>query len=176
MGLAAGYAFIGACWLIWRTEGDLQRRAVAWARPTLWLVGLGILAVSLATPLASPRILARWLEMPNLVLLAPLPATTFVLLLGLHSLLKHLPLPDGALERLPFWGATGLFVLSFTGLAWSFFPYIVPDRLTLWQAAASPESLTIILAGALFVLPVILAYTLLAWRIFGGKAGELRYD
>ncbi|MCQ4162974.1 cytochrome d ubiquinol oxidase subunit II [Roseomonas sp. GC11] len=176
VGLASGYAFIGACWLIWRTEGALQRRAVAWARATLWLVAAGILAVSIATPLASPRILARWVEMPNLALLAPLPATTFALLLGLHSLLKHLPLPQGALERLPFWGATGLFVLSFAGLSWSFFPYIVPEKLTLWQAAAAPESLSIILAGALFVLPVILLYTLLAWRVFGGKAADLRYD
>ena len=176
LGLAAGYAFIGACWLIWRTEGALQRQSVAWARATLWLLGAGILAVSVATPLASPRILARWFEMPNLMLLAPLPATTFVLLLGLHHLLKHLPLQDGALETLPFWGATGLFVLSFTGLAWSFFPYIVPERLTLWQAAAAPESLSIILAGALFVLPVIALYTLLAWKIFGGKAADLRYD
>jgi cytochrome d ubiquinol oxidase subunit II len=87
-----------------------------------------------------------------------------------------MPLPGDALRRLPFWSAVALFCLSFAGLAWSFFPYIVPEKLTLFQAASSPESLTIILAGAAFVLPVILAYTVLAWRIFGGKAIELRYD
>jgi cytochrome d ubiquinol oxidase subunit II len=176
VGVACAYAFIGACWLIWRTEGALQRRAVAWARGLLWGVALGILAVSVATPLASARIMERWFEMPNLLLLAPLPLATFGLVWGLAALLRHMPLPGDALRRLPFCGAVGLFCLSFAGLAWSFFPYIVPERLTIWQAASAPESLTIILVGALFVLPVILAYTVLAWRIFGGKAMDLRYD
>lgn len=176
LGVAAAYAFIGACWLIWRTEGALQTRAVAWARTTLWVVAAGIVGVSLATPLASPRIMARWFEMPNLLLLAPLPLATAALVAGLHALLRHMPLPGDALRRVPFWAAVGLFGLSFAGLAWSFFPYIVPERLTLFQAASAPESLSLILIGAAFVLPVILAYTVLAWRIFGGKAMDLRYD
>ena len=176
IGLAAGYAFIGACWLIWRCEGALQIRAVAWARGTLWMVAGGIAAVSIATPLASARILARWFEMPNLLLLAPLPLATFALLIGLRSLLGHMPLPGDALRRMPFWGAVGLFTLAFAGLAWSFFPYLVPERITIWQAAAAPESLSIILAGAMVVLPIIAAYTVLAWRVFGGKAMDLRYD
>jgi cytochrome d ubiquinol oxidase subunit II len=87
-----------------------------------------------------------------------------------------MPLPGDALRRVPFWAAVALFCLSFAGLAWSFFPYIVPERLTLFQAASAPESLSLILIGAAFVLPVILAYTVLAWRIFGGKALDLRYD
>ncbi len=176
LGVAAAYAFIGACWLIWRTEGALQKRAVAWARGTLWVVAAGIVGVSLATPLASPRIMARWFEMPNLLLLAPLPLATAALVVGLASLLRHMPLPGDALRRVPFWAAVALFCLSFAGLAWSFFPYIVPERLTLFQAASAPESLSLILIGAAFVLPVILAYTVLAWRIFGGKALDLRYD
>jgi cytochrome d ubiquinol oxidase subunit II len=176
VGVAAAYAFIGACWLIWRTEGELQKRAVAWARRTLWVVAAGIVGVSLATPLASPRIMARWFEMPNLLLLAPLPLATGALVLGLFALLRHMPLPGDALRRVPFWSAVALFCLSFAGLAWSFFPYVVPERLTLFQAASAPESLSLILVGAAFVLPVILAYTVLAWRIFGGKAMDLRYD
>jgi len=51
----------------------------------------------------------------------------------------------------------------------------VPERLTIWQAASAPESLSLILAGAIFVLPIILGYTVLAWRIFGGKARDLTY-
>jgi hypothetical protein len=67
--------------------------------------------------------------MPNLLLLAPLPLATIALVAGLRALLRHMPLPDDALRRVPFWGAVGLFCLSFAGLAWSFFPYIVPERL-----------------------------------------------
>jgi cytochrome d ubiquinol oxidase subunit II len=174
IGVAVAYSFIGAAWLIWRTEGALQRRAVAWARRSLWGVAAGI--VSVATPVASERIFHRWFDFPNVLLLAPLPLATLALVAGLAALLRQLPLPGDALRRLPFWGAVGLFCLSFAGLAWSFFPYVVPERLTLWQAAAAPESLSIILAGALIVLPVIAGYTVLAWRVFGGKAMDLRYD
>jgi len=176
IGVAVAYSFIGAAWLIWRTEGALQRRAVAWARRSLWGVAAGIVAVSVATPVASERIFHRWFDFPNVLLLAPLPLATLALVAGLAALLRHLPLPGDALRRLPFWGAVGLFCLSFAGLAWSFFPYVVPERLTLWQAAAAPESLSIILAGALIVLPIIAGYTVLAWRVFGGKAMDLRYD
>lgn len=176
IGLAVAYGFIGACWLIWRTEGALQRRAIGWARAGLWAVAAGVVAVSLATPLASERIVARWFTFPNVVLLAPLPLATGALVLGLHALLRQMPLPNDALHSLPFWGATALFCLSFAGLAWSFYPYVVPERMTIYQAAAAPESLTLILIGALVVLPVILGYTVLAWLVFGGKAKDLRYD
>ena len=176
IGVAVAYSFIGAAWLIWRTEGALQRRAVAWARRSLWGVAAGIVGVSVATPVASERIFHRWFDFPNVLLLAPMPLATLALVAGLAALLRHLPLPGDALRRLPFWGAVGLFCLSFAGLAWSFFPYVVPERLTLWQAAAAPESLSIILAGALVVLPIIAGYTVLAWRVFGGKAMDLRYD
>jgi cytochrome d ubiquinol oxidase subunit II len=176
IGVAVAYSFIGAAWLIWRTEGDLQRQAVTWARRSLWGVAVGIIGVSLATPIASERIFHRWFDFPNIVLLAPMPLATFALIAGLAALLRQMPLPGDALRSLPFWGAVGLFCLSFAGLAWSFFPYIVPEKMTLWQAAAAPESLSIILAGALVVLPIIAAYTVLAWKIFGGKAMDLRYD
>jgi cytochrome d ubiquinol oxidase subunit II len=176
IGLAAAYGFIGACWLIWRAEGALQRRAIGWARAALWAVAAGVVAVSVATPLTSERIFGRWFEFPNVVLLAPLPLATGALVLGLHALLRRMPLPNDALHSLPFWGATGLFCLSFAGLAWSFYPYVVPERMTIYDAAAAPESLTLILIGALVVLPVILGYTVLAWLVFGGKAKDLRYD
>jgi len=175
VGLAIAYAFIGAAWLIWRTEGELQRAAIGWARAAIWPMGLGILLVSAVTPLVSDRIFERWFAFPEVLLLAPLPIVTAALLLGLASLLRHMPLPKDALRRVPFWGAVALFALFFAGLAWSFFPYIVPDRLTIWQSASAPESLSLILVGAIFVLPIILAYTVLAWRIFGGKARELTY-
>jgi cytochrome bd-type quinol oxidase subunit 2 len=117
----------------------------------------------------------RWFDWPGLLMLAPLPLLTALLLFGLARMLMRMPLAEDAWHHIPFWGATGLFLLFFTGLAWSFFPYVVPERLTIWESASAPESLTIILAGALFVLPVIVLYTVFAWRVFGGKARDLTY-
>jgi cytochrome d ubiquinol oxidase subunit II len=173
--LVAGYAFIGATWLIMKTEGVLQRQAVAWARGTLLLSGVGMVAVSVVTPLVSERIWDKWLSLPNFVLLAPIPLVTAALFVALGVVLRHLPTRTDRFCWLPFAGAVGIFMLGFHGLAYSFFPYIVPDTLTVWQAAAAPESLMIIFVGALVVLPIIAAYSAFAYRIFWGKATDLRY-
>ena len=173
--LVAGYAFIGATWLIMKTEGVLQRQAVAWARGTLLLSGVGMVAVSVVTPLVSERIWDKWLSLPNFVLLAPMPLVTAALFVALGVVLRHLPTRTDRFCWLPFAGAVGIFMLGFHGLAYSFFPYIVPDKLTVWQAAAAPESLMIIFVGALVVLPIIAAYSAFAYRIFWGKATDLRY-
>ncbi|GEO16039.1 cytochrome d ubiquinol oxidase subunit II [Microvirga aerophila] len=173
--LVAGYAFIGAAWLIMKTEGELQRRAVAWARGTLLLSGIGMVAVSVVTPLVSERIWDKWLSLPNFVLLAPIPLVTAGLFVGLSIVLPHLPTRTDRFCWMPFVGAVGIFMLGFHGLAYSFFPYIVPDKLTVWQAAAAPESLMIMFVGALLVLPIIAAYSAFAYRIFWGKATDLRY-
>ena len=173
--LAAGYAFIGASWLIMKSEGELQRRAVAWAKGTLLLSGLGMAVVSVVTPLVSGRIWEKWFSLPNLVLLAPIPVVTAGLFAVLFMALRHLPTRTDRFCWLPFVGAIGIFLLGFHGLAYSFFPYVVPDRLTIWQAAAAPESLMIMFAGAMVVLPIIIAYSAFAYRVFWGKATELSY-
>jgi cytochrome d ubiquinol oxidase subunit II len=175
-GLAAAYAFVGATWLIAKTEGELQERAVRWARATLILTALGILVVSVATPLVSDRIFERWFTFPNIIGLAPIPLMTAALFTGLWVFLARMPRADHSLDLVPFLGAVGLFTLGFLGLAYSFYPYVVPERLTIWQAASAPESLLIILIGALFVLPMILGYTVFSYYVFRGKASELRYD
>jgi cytochrome d ubiquinol oxidase subunit II len=147
-----------------KTEGDLQQRASVWARGSLWPVAVGMVAVSAMTPLVSERIFGKWFSLPNLVLLAPIPLVTMALFVGLHRFCW-----------LPFAGAVSLFLLGFYGLAYSFFPYVVPEQLTVWQAAASDEALLIVFIGAVIVLPVIGLYTTFAYRVFGGKATELRY-
>ncbi len=174
--LAAGYVFIGACWLIIKTDGDLQRRAVGWARRCLVFVALGLAAVSVASPLVSPRIFAKWFSIPEIVLLAPLPIGSVITIGLLWIALKQLPDDDDRWAWVPFFGAVALFALAFAGLAYSFYPFVVPDRLTIYEAASAPDSLLIILVGALFVVPVIITYSIIAYRIFRGKATALRYD
>lgn len=174
--LSLGYALIGATWLILKTDGDLQRKAVAWARRSIWGVGLGIAAISAATPLMSPRIWERWFSVPEFFLLAPLPILSVVLLAVLWFALRRLPTANDEFAWLPFTATVGLMVLAFIGLAYSFYPYVVPDRMTIYDAAAAPGSLFIMLIGALIVVPVIIGYSALAYWVFRGKATDLRYD
>lgn len=173
--LMAGYAFIGACWLIMKTEGELQKRAVLWAQRTIALVALGLASVSLATPLVSPRIFEKWFAMPELILKAPLPIITALVLVGLYYVLKKLPYENDRYCWVPFVCAISLFCFGFIGMAYSFYPYVVPDKLTLWQASSAPESLMIILFGTLTVLPIILIYSIYAYRVFWGKTQPLSY-
>jgi cytochrome bd ubiquinol oxidase subunit II len=176
VGLAAAYIFVGSTWLLGKTDGDLQRRAVRWSRLSLIATAVGMLAVSLATPLVSPRIFERWFAFPNIIGLMPIPLMTGALFLALWVFLRRMPRADHSLDFVPFMGAVSLFVLGFLGLAYSFYPYVVPEKLTIWQAASAPESLFIILIGAAVVLPFIAAYTAFSYYVFRGKATELRYD
>lgn len=174
--LTGAYAFIGATWLILKTEGVLQAKAVAWAKRTLAGVAVGLAAVSAATPLVSPRIFDKWFSVPEIFFLAPLPVTSVALVAVLWIALRHLPDEADRWSWVPFVATAALFVLAFAGPAYSFYPYVVPGTMTLYEAASAPESLAIILAGAVFVLPVIAGYTVLAYTVFRGKATELRYD
>ncbi len=177
--LVAGYALLGAGWLIIKTRGELQQRAVRWARRALGLTALGIAAVSVATPLVSQRVFDRWFQLPEIVLLAPIPLATVLLFFVAWRSLSRLPVRLAQGNEygawVPFASAVGVFVLAFYGLAYSLFPYLVIDRLTIWDAASAPESLWIILVGALVVMPVILGYSALSYWIFRGKAEALKY-
>ena len=174
--LTAGYAFIGATWLIVKTDESLQRKAVRWARGGLLGVIGGLVAVSAASPLVSPRIFEKWFSVPEILLLATLPIVSGALVVLLWIALRHLPDPADRWRHIPFGTAIALFSLAFAGLAYSFYPYVVPERLTLYEAASAPESLFIILVGTVFVLPTIIGYTALSYGVFRGKASELRYD
>jgi cytochrome d ubiquinol oxidase subunit II len=174
--LVVGFSFIGSTWLIHKTEGALQVKSVRWAKRSLWGVILGIGAVSLATPFVSPRIFGKWFTFPEVLYIAPLPIISGALVLWLWSMLNRMPFADDRRSWLPFGVASALFALAYLGMAYSFYPYVVPERLTIYEAAAAPESLLIILIGACFVVPVILGYSVLAYVIFRGKATALRYD
>lgn len=174
--LTVAYSFIGATWIILKTDGALQKKAVTWARQGIWGVVLGLGAVSLASPFVSPRIFEKWFSVPEIFLLAPLPIMAGGLVLALWVTLRALPDRQDRMAWLPFTLTVALFTLGFFGMAYSFYPYVVPEQLTLYEAASAPESLFIILVGTVFVLPMIAGYTVLSYVIFRGKATELRYD
>ena len=138
--------------------------------------------ISVATPLASGRIFTAWLSFPNVVWLSPIPLLAAWLTWRLYRLLNTTPAAEGAKAWydggrcwLPFAITATLFILAFFGLAYSFFPYVVPESLTIWEAAASRDSLAIILVGTCITLPMIIGYSIFAYKVFGGKATPLTY-
>ena len=173
--LVAGYMLLGSGWLIMKTEGELRARAIVWGRRSLWFTGIGIVAVSLATPLVSPRIFEKWFSLPNLFFLMPIPLLTGLLFMACLRALVKLGNGSTNKEWVPFVSTIGMFVLAFGGLAFSIFPYLVIDQITLWEAASARGSLKIMLFGAAVTLPVIIAYNIYSYRVFWGKTSELNY-
>jgi len=171
--LCGGYVLLGATWLILKTEGELQKKAMKWTRWGLLWVALGVGLVSLGTPLVSETVRDKWFDFPRTLWLMVLPAATFGAGLWLWRASHRTP---GAHDWQPYAGAAAIFALSFMGLAYSIFPFVVIDRLTIWEAAAHPSALKVTLIGAAVVLPFIVGYTILSYRIFRGKAGKKLYD
>jgi cytochrome d ubiquinol oxidase subunit II len=168
LGVTTGYALLGACWLVMKTEGEVARRAREHAK---WLL-IGVLAfmavVSVWTPLQFPRIAERWFSLPNILFLWPVPAIT-----AFTAFMAWRWLEQGR-DILPFLAAIFLFLLGYLGLAISVFPYLVPPSLNIWQSAAVPASQMFMLIGTLPLLPIILIYTGFVYWLFRGKlrAGE----
>ena len=161
--LCGGYVLLGATWLILRTEGALREKAIGWTRWGLLWVALGVALVSIATPLTSEIVRHKWFDFPGTLALMLLPLATLAAWLWVWA-------RTGKSQWQPFAGAVAIFALAFAGLAYSVFPYVVLGGLTVWQAAAHPSALKVVLAGVLLVLPFLVGYTVFAYRVFGGKA------
>ena len=176
VGVVAGYGLLGATWLIMKSEHELQRKAVRWAQAALLLTAAGIAAVSIATPLVSTRVFDKWFAFPQFLLLSQIPAISIALILTCHFRLRKLAKRIDSRQWLPFALAVSIFLLAFAGLAYSLFPYLIIDEMTIWDAASATNSLQFVLWGVLITLPAILGYTVFAYRVFWGKTRELSYD
>jgi cytochrome bd ubiquinol oxidase subunit II len=161
--LVFGYALLGAGWLVLKTEDDIQARARRYGRVCLAGVVIGIVVVSLWTPLASDAVFSRWFSWPNILILSPVPVATALVAWATWRAL------GGASQFGSFFGAVGLFALSYIGMTISLFPMIVPHHFTLMQAASPPGTQAFLLVGTLFLLPVILFYSGWSYWVFRGK-------
>ena len=161
--LLIGYALLGATWLIMKTEGQLQQRMRALGRPIALAVLAAVVVVSLWTPFAHADIAARWFSLPNLFFFAPVPV---LVALATWALLKSL---GGDSHAAPFLLALFLLFLGYTGFGISLWPNIIPPAISIWDAAAPPQSMGFTLVGALFIIPCILAYTAWSYYVFRGK-------
>jgi len=169
VGLVAGYALLGATWLMIKMQDQLHHDARRWSLWAAALTAAFLGAVSVATLLVHPMIAARWgfadgaMDWGKLLPLLPIPALgAFGLALAAFGAAK-------GWHRLPYLGAVLVFLSGYLGLAAGFFPYVAPYHLTFRQAAAADNALGLMLAGAAVLLPLILAYTAWAYWVFRGK-------
>lgn len=168
-GLVLGYALLGACWLIIKTDGEIQQRARRWARLLFPMTGIAMAIVSVATLSVDPRVTARWgvsmeaIDWVNFLPIAPIPiAAALAVAAGWRA-------AGSNAEVLPFISAVLMFLLGFFGLVLSLYPNLIPFEVTIWEAAAAPNAQYLMLIGALIMLPVILGYTAYVYWIFRGK-------
>ena len=174
--LCGGYVLLGATWLIFKTEGALQKKALAWARWGLIWIALGVALVSLATPLVSHTVQAKWFDFPRTLALMLLPLATLAAGWLVWATTGRLRRGEREWDWMPFAASVAIFVLAFAGLAYSLFPYVVMDRMTIWEAASHPSALKFVLVGVIIVVPFLLAYTAFAYRVFRGKARAGLYE
>lgn len=165
LALICGYALLGATWMIIKSEERLQKRMVHLAKGFLILVTFFLIFVSIWTPLHNTEIFYRWYRIPNVFFLMPLPVLTAVMIF-----LTWRNLSIGQ-EFKPFIYSIIIFLCSYIGIGISVYPYLIPHEITIWEAAAPNSTLLFILIGVAFMLPVLLAYTFYAYRVFWGKAG-----
>ncbi|HWV09512.1 MAG TPA: cytochrome d ubiquinol oxidase subunit II [Pseudomonas sp.] len=164
--LIAAYALLGCTWLIMKTEGRLQKQMHDLARPLVLVVLAVTGVVSIWTPLAHADIAERWFSLPNLFWFMPVPV---LVLLCTWQLLRAVA--DNANYR-PFILTLTLIFLGYSGLGISLWPNIIPPSISIWEAAAPPQSQGFMLVGALFIIPIILMYTAWSYYVFRGKVTQ----
>jgi cytochrome d ubiquinol oxidase subunit II len=164
--LVLGYGLLGATWCVMKTTGDLE----LWARQMALRFLAGVIVamglVSLWVPFLGREIETRWFSWPNIAYLAPVPLVTALVAWRLYRTLQE------NRTYQPFFLAIALFLLGYLGLGVSLFPYIVPPKVTIWQAANTVNSQLFALVGFAIVMPLTFAYTAYAYWVFRGKVAE----
>ncbi len=162
--LLVAYALLGVTWLVMKTDGALQRRLREIGQPITFVVVLTIAIVSLWTPYAHPEVATRWFSLPNLIFFLPVPV---LVLISAWLLLRALRREES--HAAPFGLALFLLFLGYTGFAISLWPNIIPPGISIWDAAAPPQSMGFTLVGALFIIPIIMGYSGWSYYVFRGK-------
>lgn len=167
LGLVAGYALLGSTWLIMKTEGEVQDWAYKLTPRLLAALLVVFTIVCIYTPFVDPFVKSRWFDSVSLIWALPALAL-FCAYLVMTSVKKR---QDG----MPFVASMGIFLFSYLGLLASKWPYIVPPKFTIWDAASSYNSQLFLLLGFLFVIPIVLGYTTWTYWIFRGKVKATGY-
>jgi cytochrome d ubiquinol oxidase subunit II len=171
LGVVSGYIMLGANYLILKTEGEIQRQGRFYSSLSALLTFIIAITLYVWTIARHPYIAQKWLAMPGLFNVAVFP---FLALLTLIMCLRSL---RGLSEFAPFlWNVSFVF-FAFIGLSVGFYPYIIPNMMTIKSAAvSSPKTLIFMLAVIIILLPVIFTYIGYKHWVFRGKVRSDGYN
>lgn len=171
--LPMAYSLMGSSWLIMKTEGEIQQKAISFMKHSIIGASLGVASVSMFTPFVSETIFNLWFSSINAMLMLPMICgVTFFTMTFLAYKKPKILIKKSYLS---FALSIAIFVFAFIGLAYSMFPYLVMDKLTIWDAASAFAPLKIIFIGTIFVVPTILMYTVFVYYVFRGKSQQIGY-
>jgi cytochrome d ubiquinol oxidase subunit II len=173
--LPALYIVLGTAWLMVKAENELQEKAARWGRIAIVPMAIALFCISVATPLVSETIAGKWFVLPNIIGLLPIPLSCLVTIVAITWLMYRVDLIKAGYGWLIMAGTVLICIMAALGLAYSLYPFIVIDKITVWQAAAATNSLLFVLIGVMIVLPAIISYTVFVYKVFGGKATGLSY-
>ena len=163
VGLCFGYALLGACWLVRKSDGPIRAHARRAVPLFATAVLVFLVAVFLHALIKHLPIMHRWIDRPYLLVFPAIGGVAAWVLA--RSILRH----D---DRWPFRMVTLIFVSAFGTLALSFWPYMIPFAITIDSGAAPHSSLAFMFWGAgIFVYPLMLLYGVVGYRVFRGKMG-----
>jgi cytochrome d ubiquinol oxidase subunit II len=166
LALSCGYALLGSTWLIMKTEDETQRWARKCANYVLVFVVIFMGLVSLGMPFLNEDVKKLWFSLPNFIFLLPMPLLSAGIIFLLWRDLRK------KREFRPFFLSLGIFLMNYIGLGISLWPWLVPYKITIWQAAAAPESQSLLLIGTIIMLPLVLIYTGYCYYVFRGKTSH----
>jgi cytochrome d ubiquinol oxidase subunit II len=168
-GVTVGYTLLGSTFLAMKLTGDAETHAYRLAMRAGIATLLLMVAVSLATPFLLGRYWDRWFDWPQILFTSQVPLLTAITAFALYRAVKK------KRRYRPFVLSLLLFLLGMIGLGVSIWPYVVPDSITIWDAAAPERSQSFMLVGTLVIMPIILAYTGWAYWVFRGKVADEGY-
>ena len=169
LGTVAGYALLGATWLIWKLDGPAQDHARTLAKRAAWATFALMGAVSFYNLALRPEYAERWTTTPELYYAAPIPLLTGAVALALLRALAT------SRHATPFWLSIALFFFGMAGVGLTIWPDVVPPSISIWDAAAPQRSQAFMLVGVAITMPLIIAYTGWAYWVFRGKTGSEGY-
>lgn len=163
LALVCGYMLLGATYLIIKTEGEVQDRAYHQAFWSSMAVLAFLIIVSVYSPAHDPQLLARWTSEPRVYFIWMLPLIGAAAFIALQVSLQRRE------EVKPFFFTVLLYLSAYLGLLAAIYPMAILPDITIYQAASQRETQIFILIGVLFLLPVILGYSIYSYWVFRGK-------